>query len=264
MDPQPRASSYSDIFSVLEATTSDVNNANPCPLIREVCAVCFDEHHPDVVVRLPDCDHVFCSPCLLSHVRAKMEEGIYPIVCPVCSIDWSRRVEDKTHIDQRVLDNLREDFPDEEYGKFENLQLTMFAMELQCPGCKQCIKAAREDLDNVLLTCPVPSCGSVWCRACQKVISSCEKSHSCRPDRRFRRMMRLKRWRFCPGCHTPIQRAEGCPHMTCRVPGCRTHFCYRCGGTIWMPGHRGDAYDAASFHNKWCRVVFVFNSCSIQ
>lgn len=30
----------------------------------------------------------------------------------------------------------------------------------------------------------------------------------------------------CPGCQTPVQKSEGCNHMTCR---CGVQFCYHCG-----------------------------------
>jgi len=38
---------------------------------------------------------------------------------------------------------------------------------------------------------------------------------------------------MCPGCHTGIERLEGCFHMKCTV--CGTHFCYECGKELFAP-----------------------------
>ncbi|KAH7341183.1 hypothetical protein BKA66DRAFT_479243 [Pyrenochaeta sp. MPI-SDFR-AT-0127] len=35
--------------------------------------------------------------------------------------------------------------------------------------------------------------------------------------------------KHCPGCKTPTQKINGCDHMTCSMPGCRTHWCWSCG-----------------------------------
>ncbi|KAL0956309.1 hypothetical protein HGRIS_002466 [Hohenbuehelia grisea] len=41
-------------------------------------------------------------------------------------------------------------------------------------------------------------------------------------------------WRRCPGCAQMVERAGGCPRLTCR---CGTAWCYRCGGKIgWLRG----------------------------
>jgi LSD1 subclass zinc finger protein len=32
----------------------------------------------------------------------------------------------------------------------------------------------------------------------------------------------------CPSCRTPVQKADGCNHMTCA--GCNAHWCWECSG----------------------------------
>ena len=51
------------------------------------CSICLDTLSTDFVVSITVCGHVFCRECMKSHVIAKLEEGRYPILCPVCSID---------------------------------------------------------------------------------------------------------------------------------------------------------------------------------
>ncbi len=51
------------------------------------CSICLDTLSTDFVVSIIVCEHVFCRECMKSHVIAKLEEGRYPILCPICSID---------------------------------------------------------------------------------------------------------------------------------------------------------------------------------
>lgn len=232
--------------------------------VEQDCCICFETYSAGDMARLPDCNHTFCRECLAGHVRAKISEQTFPIYCPLCVCNLHQEV--KTEIDQRTLDKLADVFDSEEYEKFEVLQLSLFAMSLQCPDCKHEMMIAREDLHLILVSCPVTACGAQWCRACHAKISVCEPTwHRCKRDSKFRRLMRRKGWRFCPGCRTPFLRDQGCAHMTCTAPGCHTHFCYRCGGTIWKLGDRGTAYRAARNHARWCRLVFPLGTkCRIM
>lgn len=42
--------------------------------------------------------------------------------------------------------------------------------------------------------------------------------------------------KMCPGCNQGCLKLEWCDHITCRTPGCGTHFCYRCGNRISSTG----------------------------
>ncbi|KAG2011680.1 hypothetical protein CC2G_011769 [Coprinopsis cinerea AmutBmut pab1-1] len=100
----------------------------------EECAICFDDHQHEEMVALTECNHTFCRPCMVSHVQAKMSETIYPIFCPLCATDRSIPLDDKTKIDQRILEELHDLFPAKDFEKFEELQLTMISMTVQCPA----------------------------------------------------------------------------------------------------------------------------------
>lgn len=69
---------------------------------------------------------------------------------------------------------------------------------LQKPICLEC-QNDYHGSDN--------SCAQVCDEACQKIINDTTKP--------------------CPTCHTPIEKSEGCNHMTCAR--CRTEFCWICG-----------------------------------
>jgi IBR domain, a half RING-finger domain len=96
--------------------------------------------------------------------------------------------------------------------------------------------------------CPTPDCGYVYrpsitasqhtCTKCLEVICvACHERHgamTCAEYRdlnlggyeAFRKYKKEKGIKDCPKCTTPIEKVEGCNHMTCR--GCGSHICWVC------------------------------------
>jgi len=103
---------------------------------------------------------------------------------------------------------------------------------------------------DILKYCPTADCGSVYrvstegrrftCYACQtEICTSCEVQwHSgltCAMFKSGKQVEgRLDEWmkqdpsnrKDCPKCKTPIEKIEGCNHMTCS--GCKSHMCWLC------------------------------------
>lgn len=52
---------------------------------------------------------------------------------------------------------------------------------------------------------------------------------------KFKKEMQIK---DCPKCSTPMEKTDGCNHMTCQ--GCGTHICWVCMRTF---GASGPCYD---------------------
>jgi Ring finger domain len=53
------------------------------------CAVCLDSVPVTSGVQLHGCEHRFCKDCLKGHVQTSLDNGRYPIECPVCLLDRS-------------------------------------------------------------------------------------------------------------------------------------------------------------------------------
>ncbi|KAJ3505309.1 hypothetical protein NMY22_g17630 [Coprinellus aureogranulatus] len=194
------------------------------------CLICFETIAGEDGSRMMNCEHSFCRDCMAGHVRSQLEESVYPIICPVCFPDPERTA--RGFVDSFVLEEL--DLTEKEMAKFEDLQLAAVIVKIDCPGCKKVLVVDREDyLNEPFITCTLEGCSSRFCRACLMVMEGQNDDHTCKIDEELEALMRDNGWRYCPGCRTPILKESGCNHMTCKSPGCSTHFCYVCGVSIW-------------------------------
>lgn len=48
------------------------------------CPICMDAVEPSDVVEVDGCRHALCKECLAGHIQAKIGEGTWPILCPIC------------------------------------------------------------------------------------------------------------------------------------------------------------------------------------
>lgn len=83
-------------------------------------------------------------------------------------------------------------------------------------------------------------------------------------DHKQREMLEKHEAVACPSCAVIYHRAEGCDHIRCLQPYCRTDFCWHCGGVY---DDRRDPNDGSHPHNvyhegKWVCRKFVQSSSS--
>lgn len=79
----------------------------------------------------------------------------------------------------------------------------------------------------------------------------CFKKYSNRHDKKFKESLAWieSNSTLCPSCKIPIQKIEGCDHMTCRKPGgCGKEFCWICQADWKKIKYLGD-----NWHKKTCR-----------
>lgn len=48
------------------------------------CEICLDEHLEDSAAQITQCRHLFCRDCVREHIRSKLGEHLFPILCPIC------------------------------------------------------------------------------------------------------------------------------------------------------------------------------------
>ena len=185
-----------------------------------ICPICTDEiSHSE---RL-GCGHNYCPECLRHYLTSAPETKLFPLACITC----------KVPIPIPLLRRLLTP------QAFQALVETAFSSYLSDPARKlkycrtaDCEQVYLQSEDPKVLNCPV--CFSTVCSACGEEAHSgmtCAESKLSRDpaeqDRLFDSWVAANNARRCPGCSTPIEKIDGCNHITCNR--CQTHFCWKCG-----------------------------------
>jgi len=90
-------------FVTLELPTSEFSAES------HECGVCNELYGVAQIIQLPTCIHTFCIGCLRTFTKTKINEGRYPIICPVCSIERTRANQSRELVPSafRSMDNLK-------------------------------------------------------------------------------------------------------------------------------------------------------------
>ncbi|KAI6108640.1 hypothetical protein EDD17DRAFT_1874323 [Pisolithus thermaeus] len=193
------------------------------------CGICLDDFPEDDVVYIDTCKHKICRDCARGHVSAKINERRFPVLCPVCTADPRNR--NPGAISGSLVQLLG--VSEEQYQKWVEMEMAQFSVPINCQKCNQSMFVDRADaMASDRMQCPIPRCGHIWCQKCRQTIQNNNVEHSCDGSKEFENLVRMKKWKYCPSCRTPVEKRSGCDHLSCIVPGCNTHFCYRCGGIM--------------------------------
>lgn len=185
------------------------------------CTICGDRLHDVALQFSAPCRHYQCHTCLISLVETcTRDESLYPLRC------CQQRIPLNT-VFPRLRSSLRSRFRRK-------------AIEYDTPP-------------NARVYCPKPSCSTFIGPISTSPTSSCEQDHlecpqcetsicsSCRNEahgtsscpeslavQAVKDLAATEGWQTCPACHSIVELAFGCNHMTCR---CGAHFCYVCAAT---------------------------------
>eukprot|EP01016_Furgasonia_blochmanni_P051210 TRINITY_DN8034_c0_g1_i2.p1 TRINITY_DN8034_c0_g1~~TRINITY_DN8034_c0_g1_i2.p1 ORF type:complete len:508 (-),score=83.35 TRINITY_DN8034_c0_g1_i2:310-1833(-) len=194
---------------------------------EETCPICFYSENQEKMLS-PPCGHLTCDDCWRDYIADKVRERISgPFMrCPhagctqylphsfICNILKHEEALYKMYITSLCKMYIEENKsfkwcprPDCEYSvEYPNL----VAVEVKCK-CGQvfCFKCVQESHRPC-------SCGMVveW------------KSKNSKESESTNWI--LKYTKLCPKCRKPIEKNQGCNHMTCRPPGCGYEFCWIC------------------------------------
>jgi hypothetical protein len=109
------------------------------------CGVCNELYGVAQSIQLSTCSHSFCRECIRTFTKTRINEGRYPIFCPVCAIERSRVNNSRElvryyllsiplfliDITQEVVDKL--DLSKQDLEKLYALQLIAHSVILHCP-----------------------------------------------------------------------------------------------------------------------------------
>lgn len=183
------------------------------------CSICYEAKRN---VCLSVCGHDFCAECLTRTLLMYAESG-RGFACPECgeAVAW---------------DTVRSFLGPDHAKQWLSRQVAQAArrhpeMVPACPHCRA-VPAVRPKKE---FRCT--SCHETTCWPCSKRIGEPTPIHRgpCRTGADQHASLQRVRENIgglnvypCPTCYTPIEKLSGCPHMTCTVPDCNTHFCWGC------------------------------------
>lgn len=207
------------------------------------CGICFD-NYPCEMIKAAACGHPYCITCWRAYISTCIDSGPGCLVlrCPDLScnaavgpdmVDALASVEDKEKY-QRYL--LRSYIEDNRKTKW-----------CPGPGCDSAVEYAAGS-GNYDVTC---SCSYRFCWNCA------EEAH--RPvncDTVAKWILKnsaesenmnwiLANSKPCPKCKRPIEKNQGCMHMTC-TPPCKFEFCWLCLGAWAEHGERTGGFYACN------------------
>jgi hypothetical protein len=192
------------------------------PSPRSVCPVCFTEASVPIILT---CGHTWCTSCLESYLVSAVENKAFPLTCLGDDASCTERI--SIILAKKILSG--EDFAslcDASFWSYVHARTDEF-YHCPTPDCAQVYRAVS---GSVILQCP--SCLVRICSGCNTEAHdglTCEERDQAE-DKLYHEWAATHDVKNCPGCKIPIERSEGCNHMTC--VRCQTHICWECLATF--------------------------------
>ncbi len=201
------------------------------------CMICLESLEGKKVDHLV-CGHTFCDSCWSMYCQAAVKSGKDCVLtkCPLvgCPVVVPKSI-------------FRRYLPEWMFPDYTKLVCRSFTDENKAmkwcpaPGCKYI--ALNESLAKIDITC---KCGKMFCFGCG------EESHvpctcpliklwnikNCAESENMTWIM--ANTKSCPKCEKPIEKNQGCNHMTCSQ--CRHEFCWICMGAWTIHGEKTGGY----------------------
>lgn len=206
-----------------------------------MCTICDASIDDTEFVRLP-CHHAYCKNCLTQLLDLALKnKSTTGLKCPQPScrhlfdIAEIQAIAGQDHQEKitSFLDAKMEEWLSTQPGlrhcrtpncPFTYLNETNSRAPIRCPRCRTLFCA-----NCTLHHAPSQSCEQVEA----EVARASDSSYAERATVEWKRT----HTKPCPQCHAPIERSEGCNHMTCKK--CRYEFCWLC--SIRWPGYNQHA-----------------------
>ncbi|GJJ08134.1 hypothetical protein Clacol_002342 [Clathrus columnatus] len=162
------------------------------------CSICFERHPYDWVALVEACGHEMCRGCAKGYLDVKLEEGRYPIMCPMCQA--SKSVGEPGVITRSLVEQLS--LSEEQVKIWYELEISELSIILDCPICRRSTFVDRVDHTTMkILTCPIPDCRRSWCKDCLYRVEQgvADSDHSCDGSLEMANLVRDSGWMYCPG-----------------------------------------------------------------
>jgi hypothetical protein len=195
------------------------------------CSVCWTEAEEPIRT---SCNHIYCADCFSNFCHAPASGSIdFRITC-VGDLGRCEQVLPLSELQDLLSSATFEDILSASFTSHIRRRPAIFSY---CPtaDCEQIYRTTTTSNPSTF-TCT--QCLITTCTACgashPKITCAEHKYITSGGHEEFERAKKKLGIKDCPKCKTPMQKIDGCNHMTCE--GCKTHICWVCMETFSTSG----------------------------
>ncbi|ONM16405.1 putative E3 ubiquitin-protein ligase ARI8 [Zea mays] len=217
---------------------------NEMPNDREVtCGICF-ESCPRGSMSAAACGHPFCSTCWRGYISTAISDG------PGCLMLRCPDPSCAAAVGQDMINSLAADDDKEKYGRYlrrsyiEDNRKTKWC---PAPGCEYAVEFVMGSGSyDVNCNCSYGFCWNCTEEAHRPVDCATVSKWILKNSAESENMnWILANSKPCPKCKRPIEKNQGCMHITC-TPPCKFEFCWLCLGPWSEHGERTGGFYACN------------------
>ncbi|GMN27634.1 hypothetical protein TIFTF001_041059 [Ficus carica] len=214
------------------------------PNARELtCGICF-ESFPRGRIKSAACGHPFCSACWAGYISTSINDG------PGCLLLRCPDPSCGAAVGQDMINSLASDEDKEKYSRYlhrsyiEDNKKTKWC---PAPGCEYAVNFVGDNENyDVSCLCTYGFCWNCTEEAHRPVDCGTVAKWILKNSAESENMnWILANSKPCPKCKRPIEKNQGCMHMTC-TPPCKFEFCWLCLGAWADHGERTGGFYACN------------------
>ncbi|KAL7128117.1 hypothetical protein ABFS83_14G294500 [Erythranthe nasuta] len=208
-----------------------------------ICGICFESYNRDSL-RSVACSHLFCDTCWKAYISTAINDGpgCLTLRCPDPSCGAA--------VGQDMIDELGSGEDKEKYGRYLRRSYVEDSRQIKwcpAPGCDSAVEYSLGGGSyDVTCSCSYSFCWNCTEEAhrpvdCETVAKWVLKNSAESENMNWI----LANSKPCPKCKRPIEKNQGCMHMTC-TPPCKFEFCWLCLGAWSDHGERTGGFYACN------------------
>ncbi|XP_073003157.1 probable E3 ubiquitin-protein ligase ARI8 isoform X2 [Typha latifolia] len=228
------------------------------PNFRELtCGICF-ENYPQKMMSAAACGHPFCGACWRGYIGTSVSDG------PGCLLLRCPDPSCGAAVGQDMINLLATDEDKEKYTRYlrrsyiEDNRKTKWC---PAPGCEYAVEFVIGSASyDVCCNCAYSFCWNCTEEAHRPVDCGTVAKWILKNSAESENMnWILANSKPCPKCKRPIEKNQGCMHITC-TPPCKFEFCWLCLGAWSEHGERTGGFYACNRYES-AKQEGVYDEC---
>eukprot|EP00877_Chromochloris_zofingiensis_P011452 jgi/Chrzof1/6560/Cz19g01030.t1 len=235
---------FSDVDAV-QASVGITEEAPESPSVNGKCLICFETYKKSTM-HSAACHHYFCQDCWKGYIVTAISNG------PTCLDLRCPLPQCKAAVPEALVRSLVSPNDAAKYDAYavrsyveENRNMS-WCTGANCDNAMECLieRTPDEPLD-VICTCTATFCFNCKQEAHRPVSCDTVRKWVTKNSAESENLnWILANTKPCPKCHRPIEKNQGCMHMTCSQ--CRHEFCWLCNGAWADHGERTGGFYACN------------------